>query len=539
MRHHEPVTLVFPQSRALGKGPSSTLPPDLVDQARGRVRLLAVLIGIAFGLDGVLFGITWVVSRFVGTPITVEMWGVRPVVFAINFGAIVASAAVFFFARRAPVSVGRLRAVLLAYQTLICVTVAFTSNWQYYLEHAQLPNLTWVPALIILFPLVMPGSPRQILWGSILAGSSVPLCVLLLDVLGMVEVSGDIYGSATFSSALAVFMAFVSARVVYGLGRQVLEARQLGSYQLESQLGEGGMGEVWRARHRLLARPAALKLIRSAYFQNAHPSVAAEIRSRFEREAQATAELRSPNTVTLFDFGTADDGTFFYVMELLDGLDTESLVRTFGPLPWERVAHILRQASHSLSEAHARGMVHRDIKPANVFLCRYGEEHDFVKVLDFGLVKSGEWKNDEETTLTRENVIQGTPGYLAPEQALGRADIDGRADLYALGCVAYWLLTGERVFTGSTPLEVITHHAHTTPVPPSQRTELEVPPALEALVLQCLEKAPAARPDSARTIIRRIEEIEREAGSRWTEVQAKAWWATHRPVALPEPPAHP
>ena len=531
MKPQEPVTLVFPQASGVPThGSSSSLPADLLDQARGRVRLLALLIGIAFGLDLALFCIVWVVSRLLGTPVTLEMWGVRPVEFAISGGAMLASLAVYLFGGRPAVSVGKLRTVLLAYQTLVCFIVSFTTHWQYYNETGHLPNLTWVPAIIILFALVMPGTPRQILGGSILAGGMVPLSVGLLDLADMVVVNEEVYGGSSFASALAVFMAYMSARVVYGLGKQVAEARQLGSYQLETRLGQGGMGEVWTARHRLLARPAAIKLIRSDYFDATKPEVALELRSRFEREAQATAELRSPHTVTLFDFGSAADGTFFYVMELLEGLDTETLVRDFGPLPWERVTHILRQACHSLSEAHARGMVHRDIKPANLFLCRYGEELDFVKVLDFGLVKSGEWAGDEQSSLTRDNVVQGTPGYLAPEQALGRASIDGRADLYALGCVAYWLLTGERVFTGETPIEVITHHAHEAPVPPSQRTELEVPNSLEALVLSCLEKEPAARPDSARVIIERLETIEREERTQWTETQASGWWTTHHPL---------
>jgi serine/threonine protein kinase len=182
-----------------------------------------------------------------------------------------------------------------------------------------------------------------------------------------------------------VVFAYIGARVVYGLGREIAAARELGSYSLEERLGEGGMGEVWRARHRMLARPAAIKLIRPSLIS---PERAAELQKRFENEAQVISQLRSPHTVELFDFGVAEQGTFYYVMELLDGLDVDALVRRFGPVPAERAVFLLRQVCHSLAEAEARGLVHRDIKPANIFLCRYGEDHDFVKVLDFGLAKA-------------------------------------------------------------------------------------------------------------------------------------------------------
>ena len=192
------------------------------------------------------------------------------------------------------------------------------------------------------------------------------------------------------------------------------------------------------------------------------------MRRRFEREAQVIAQLRSPHTVTLFDFGVAEEGSFYYVMELLDGVDTDTLIRRFGPIPAERVVHILRQMCHSLSEAESCGLVHRDIKPANIFLCRYGEDHDFVKVLDFGIAKvAHETSSETQTAITIPNVIQGTPAFIAPEQALGGTDVDARADIYSTGCVAYWLLTGQLVFTADTPMKLLLAHAHTPPEPPS------------------------------------------------------------------------
>jgi serine/threonine-protein kinase len=336
-----------------------------------------------------------------------------------------------------------------------------------------------------------------------------------------------IFFAFEFPYILVVIMAYVGARVVYALGAEVTRARELGSYRLEDRLGEGGMGEVWRASHRLLARPAAIKLIRSSSPAGG-AGISEDARRRFEREAQVIAQLRSPHTVTLFDFGVADDGSFYYVMELLDGVDADRLVRRFGPLPAERVVHILRQMCHSLSEAESCGLVHRDIKPANIFLCRYGEDNDFVKVLDFGIAKVAHDTSPEaETVMTITNVIQGTPAFIAPEQALGGTDIDARADIYSTGCVAYWLLTGELVFTADTPMKLLLAHAHTPPEPPSAKTEIRIPPGLDALVLACLAKDREHRPQSARDLLRRLDAIALKEP--WTDERAREWWRMHLP----------
>jgi serine/threonine-protein kinase len=300
----------------------------------------------------------------------------------------------------------------------------------------------------------------------------------------------------------------------------------MGSYRLEEKLGEGGMGEVWRARHQLLARSAAIKLIRPSTGADGRPQVSAETMRRFEREAQAIAGLRSPHTVELFDFGVAENGAFYYVMELLDGLDADRLVRRYGPVPTERAVYLLRQVCHALSEAESRGLVHRDIKPANVFLCRYGEECDFVKLLDFGIVKAPQ-VDGAGPAITREELIQGTPAFIAPEQALGGSSLDGRADIYATGCVAYWLLTGQFVFTADTAMGMVLQHVQAQPVAPSARTTLPIPAALDQLVLCCLAKEPERRPQSARELSRRLAEI--DVGDSWTQDSAQEWWARHRP----------
>ena len=285
------------------------------------------------------------------------------------------------------------------------------------------------------------------------------------------------------------------------------------------------MGEVWRARHRMLARPAAIKLIRPSFARDAHGGVSEEAVSRFEREAQVIARLRSPHTVELFDFGMAADGAFYYVMELLDGLDADSLLRRFGPTPPERAIYLLRQICHSLSEAQSCGLVHRDIKPANIFICRYGEEYDFVKVLDFGIVRAVRDSTETSPVRTRENAVQGTPAFIAPEQAMG-ADLDGRADIYATGCLAYWFLTGQFVFTAETAMGLLVQHAQTPAAPPSARTDQPIPTALDDLVLSCLAKDPAQRPQSARELSRRLAEV--EGASAWTQDRAREWWTSHQ-----------
>jgi serine/threonine-protein kinase len=239
--------------------------------------------------------------------------------------------------------------------------------------------MTWVNAVVIMFPVLLPGPPRRMLLAAAGAAAMVPLSLAVLARMGAVRVTLDDYSDAVIQGAFCVMLAYMGARVVYGLGREVARARELGSYRLVGKLGEGGMGEVWRAEHRMLARPAAIKLIRGAPGRAGGPELSHEARRRFEREAQAIASLRSPHTVELFDFGVAQDGTFYYAMELLDGLDADTLVRRFGPVEPERAVYLLRQVCRSLAEAESYGLVHRDIKPTNIFLCRYGIEHDFVK----------------------------------------------------------------------------------------------------------------------------------------------------------------
>jgi serine/threonine-protein kinase len=328
--------------------------------------------------------------------------------------------------------------------------------------------------------------------------------------------------------ALGTTLATIVSRVLYGLRQQVAEASELGQYLLEEKIGGGGMGEVWLARHRLLIRPAAIKLIRQPALGAMEGDPELLVR-RFEREARATAALTSPHTVQLYDFGVAEDGRLYYVMELLDGLDLDTLVKQHGPLPAERVVHLLRQVCSALQEAHGNGLVHRDIKPANVVVSRAGTTFDFVKVLDFGLVKldSARVGDKNAINLTGGDSWSGTPGYMAPEVVLGAADTDHRVDLYALGCVAYWLLTGKMVFEGENAVQVMMQHAQAEPKRPSQRVDRPIPTALEDLVMRCLEKDPARRPASAEAVRERLDAV--PLAEAWTAGRAEQWWARHRP----------
>jgi serine/threonine-protein kinase len=286
--------------------------------------------------------------------------------------------------------------------------------------------------------------------------------------------------------------------VIYGLQEKVFEARQLGQYTLEAKIGEGGMGQIYRASHAMLRRPTAIKLLPGEHSET-------QLR-RFEREVRLTASLTHPNTISVFDFGRTPEGTFYYAMELLQGLNLESLVQHHGAQPPGRVVKILLQACGALCEAHGVGLIHRDIKPANIFLCRRGGIDDFVKVLDFGLVR--QQKEDISLTQSSTQSLVGTPLYMPPESIVAPDKIDAQADLYSLGATAYHLVTGTPPFSGASVLEVCGHHLHTEPEAPSQRLGRPVPESLERIVLACLSKEPGERPAGARGLASLLEAAE-------------------------------
>jgi eukaryotic-like serine/threonine-protein kinase len=316
-------------------------------------------------------------------------------------------------------------------------------------------------------------------------------------------------------SLINAFVASMISRVIYGLQRRIEQVEELGQYRLDEKIGEGGMGVVYRASHAMLRRPTAIKLL--------PPDRAGDAAlARFEREVQNTARLTHPNTIAIYDYGRTPEGVFYYAMEYLDGVDLEALVAIDGPQPAMRVVQVLAQVAGALAEAHAVGLIHRDIKPGNVILCERGGVCDFAKVVDFGLVKDVSRGSPSTSTVS---VITGTPLYMSPESIVSPDTIDGRSDLYALGAVGYFLLTGKPVFEAQTVLEVCARHLHAEVVAPSKRADREVPPALEALILECLAKDADARPQSAGALAARLATIE---GAGWSESDAREWWSLHR-----------
>ena len=314
---------------------------------------------------------------------------------------------------------------------------------------------------------------------------------------------------------LSVAVCGATARVIYGLRREVRDVRRLGQYTLESKLGEGGMGVVYRARHAMLRRPTAIKLL-------PRERAGEHALQRFEREVQLTALLTHPNTVRVFDYGRTPDDIFYYVMELLEGATLEDVVAIDGPQPAGRVAHILGQVAGALAEAHGHELVHRDIKPANIMLLEQGGVPDVTKVLDFGLVKGITQGDDASETQT--GAITGTPQFISPEAITQPDKVDARSDIYALGAVGYFLIAGSRPFQGKTVVEVCSQHLHSEPEPPSQRLGVAVPSELEQLLLRCLAKDPDNRPQDAAALQERL----RECGLSWSKADAQAWWQKHR-----------
>jgi serine/threonine-protein kinase len=412
---------------------------------------------------------------------------------------------------------------------LTCFLFALLEFW---VPRLDMPNPQWIGVPILAYASIVPRSPSNTLAVGVLAATMGPLGYLITLMRGVepVDATPLMYFTTFFPPYACAVIATIPAKIIRKLGQQVSRARAIGAYQLDTLLGKGGMGEVYKATHQMLVRPAAVKLIRPEVMGATDSDTARVIQERFRREANAAASLRSPHTISLYDFGITSDGTFFIVTELLDGLDLETLVKRFGPVEPERAVHLLRQVCHSLAEAHSHGLVHRDIKPSNIFTCRLGLDVDFVKVLDFGLVKSEDDAGQTDLKLTAPDRTTGTPAYIAPEVVLGSGQVTSAADLYALGCVGYWLLTGRLVFEGSTAIQIMFHHANTAPTPPSKVGEIQVPAALEAVIMQCLAKKPEDRPRDALELSRMLLASVEPPG--WTEERAARWWRRHKPEGM-------
>ena len=496
------------------------LPEDLLHEAVQRLTFTALI-------SGGLWLANWLVVRstypLAGTLPPEEV--ARQARWAQAFdwiwgAAFLASVGLFWYTRKSRRSPRFLLDLALGYEVFIAMNIGILNY------AAGFPQgVSWIAIVILLFPPVIPSTPRKTFITALVAASMDPAGALVWQALGTdVPPMRDVFILAT-PNYLCALLAPLISHIITRLGREVRKARQMGSYVLGNRIGSGGMGEVWLATHRFLARQSAIKLIKPEVLGALTSEQRDVLVKRFRREARAAAMLRSPHTIQLYDFGVVSDGTFYYVMELLNGMDLQSLVTQHGPLPAARAVHLLQQACESLAEAHDRGLIHRDIKPANIQTCRMGQYYDYVKVLDFGLVKTQAAATEPklDPKLTAPNAVTGTPAYLSPESALGES-VDHRTDIYALGCVAYWMLTGRYVFPADSSIQLVARHVSSAPIPPSRYSAFDISPALDEVVLGCLRKKPAERPASARELCDLLGGCEVEAA--WTREDARRWWET-------------
>lgn len=501
------------------------LPRDIIEKARERVRIAAFVFIATW-----LFVVTMneVVARFaMGNELVAKLWAPRQTLLTLL--GLASSIAMAWAASRMKDRPELVLDIGLVFQVFNALIVALVSEW-YPRQDPQ--AVSWVCVTIVLWPAIAPSSPRKTLLAAVAAATTVPLAILYgLSIHPNPDLSWFIFMWLVLPGYVCAALAVVPANVIRGLGKQVKRARELGSYRLEDQIGKGGMGEVYRARHRLLARPAAVKLISPSALRGSSADENRIVIERFRREAEAAATLRSPHTIELYDYGVAEDGTFYYVMELLDGINFQDLVHKHGPLPAERVIHLISQACDSLGEAHLAGLVHRDVKPSNILACRMGLRVDYVKVLDFGLVKNDPRNAEKQMELTNAGAVSGTPSYMAPESISEMSNVGPPADVYALGCVAYWLLTGQTVFRASNPTMMMMQHVQASPVPPSLKSPQPVPKDLEELVMRCLAKDPADRPGDAAELAQLLARCRVKLP--WTDERAHDWWRGNREPGIP------
>jgi len=502
-----------------GSGPKLTCEMDAV--LRRRLRIAAGTLLVGFGSFLVWSFFAWDAEKFMAVPIMVGHVAVV-LILAATFG---------FLCKRCEFPSWKLRgfeAVVFLVPSLFFLLLQYASApmcAETY-DTIRTPAPPWL-LLMFTYALFIPNSWRR---ASLVLGAMAlaPLAMLgflyFTDTLCATVMAGEtnFLIELTLIMVLGAFSGTVGVHTIWTLRRQAYEARRMGQYRLRQLLGSGGMGEVHLAEHQMLKRPCAIKLIRPE--KAGDPKVLA----RFEREVRATAKLSHWNTVEIFDYGHAEDGTFYYVMEFLPGMNLNDLVQQFGPLPPERVVHLLRQTCDGLREAHAANLVHRDIKPANIFAAQRGGVYDVAKLLDFGLAKP--ISNLEDTRLTVEGSITGSPLYMSPEQASGDSDPDARSDIYSLGAVAYFLLTGRPPFDDHRPIKLLISHAHEPPRPLTE-VDSSLPADLCDVVMRCLEKDPLDRYQSAADLEAALQAC--TSADMWSRDQAARWWQQH-----PEPAQH-
>jgi serine/threonine-protein kinase len=516
----------LPRTAGAARGPLST-PADLPPLLRQRLIVVAVLTVVAAAFFGVFRAVQPAELAYF-----LASWpGIAVLVAEAAVGLIAAAVAVALWRHPDWWTLPRLRAVeyVLVFDMAVYIAssqlVAFQGERlaagaaaDPYLVRLATDSMAvrWAVGIIGLSTLI-PETLRRNTW---LVAAQVGLAMLITT---WMAVTDPIYAprAGRVVAQMGVWMVLTATIAIFGaaklaeLRQRVAEARRLGQYQLVRKLGAGGMGEVHLAEHLLLKQPVAIKLIR------ADRAGDPEALARFEREVQATARLNHWNTVQIYDYGFADDGTFYYVMEYLPGLTLEQMVQRHGPMPAARVIHFLRQLCAALREAHAMHLVHRDVKPANVMVCERGGVHDVAKLLDFGLVRGG---GPTAATLADSHQILGTPGYMAPEQAQGAPALDAAADIYALGATAYLLLTGEPAIAHGPAVQMLIAQATETVRPVDERRP-GVPADLAAVVMRCLDRQPSHRFADTDALDRALAGCA-DAG-RWRPEDAAAWWQAH------------
>jgi serine/threonine-protein kinase len=495
---------------------------------RQRLRTAFVLVSLGLGIIVVLRLVSMILMVLKQSPGV--LWQGSAVIGGLFF---VVSACALLLAGRRSLTLGQLRAielVMVAIGVAICVwkqssylegagAFAYFHRDNDLIVLAAFHSLPWF-ALLVIYGMFVPNTWAR---GARIVGliALCPFAVLAIDA-ARPDLRLEGHTLFVYATVLGFWVAIAASLAIYGshhitvLRRQANVARRLGQYQLKELLGTGGMGEVYLAEHVLLRRPCAIKLIRPE--RAGDPTNLA----RFEREVQATATLTHPNTVEILDYGRAEDGTFYYVMEYLPGLSLEQLVSRHGPLPAERVVHLLRQICGALQEAHAIGLIHRDIKPGNILVCQRGGRYGVAKLLDFGLVRGHDLEEGQK--LTQEGVLAGTPAYMSPEQAAGKSALDGRSDTYSLGAVAHFLLTGQPPFVCDTALQTLAAHIYERPVG-LDHYRGDIPADLQTVVLRCLEKEPSRRFPDANNLDDALAQCDCADG--WTRDQATRWWREH------------
>jgi len=494
-------TLIFKEpDTEKSVGSSALLPKDLTDTANERCSLLA----LALSVVGVFSYIYYYLLAYLTQTQTSSIVLNIPVLIIIFLSLFVA-----FITRRQLFNNKTLHMIGIAYVilTALLIIISHTAS-EWWVSRDRLQGVSWVCVWIVLFPIIVPGPTLKATVIAISMALMGPVGLFISTTfLGRAAATTTAYLDLFIPNLISAVMAIFISHVIFNLSKDIQAAKKMGSYILQHKLGEGGMGEVWQATHHMLSRPAAIKLILPEIIDLSEPEVA-EAQDRFLEEAKITSTLTSPHTVELYDFGVTDDRSFYFVMELLTGDDLNWIIKRSGVMPANRVVYLMIQMCESLAEAHEAGLIHRDIKPANIFVCRLGMQYDFIKILDFGLAKNLS-ENLEQIK------VEGTPGFMAPEIFKKDNIITSSVDIYALGCVAYWMLTTKNVFDIDLNIPIAINKSNL-------KLDNPIPADLDQLIRNCLAKEPENRPESAEVLAEQLSKC--DIDEPWTNEKAKEWW---------------